>query len=167
MDVFAVELWGNEDVTKLIGGPFTNTEVLERMHLEIRNMAECGVQYWPMFDKALDSFVGCCGLRPRGEPGVYELGFHLVPSAWGKGYAPEAAKCICDYAFSSLSVVSLFAGHNPANVNSKSVLLKLGFTFTHEEFYAPTGLLHPCYILPKPEVSHEDSVQTTEDPLDS
>jgi RimJ/RimL family protein N-acetyltransferase len=164
MEALAMQLWGNEDVTKLIGGPFSNSKVLERMHSEMRNQAESGVQYWPIFDKASGAFVGCCGLRPR-ESGVYELGFHLVPTAWGKGYALEAAQCVCQYAFTSLSVVSLFAGHNPANLNSRNVLLKLGFTFTHEEFYAPTGLQHPCYILHKP--CHEDSAQTTNSAADS
>ena len=27
------------------------------------------------------------------------------------------------------------------------MLSKLGFSFTHEEFYQPTGLMHPSYIL--------------------
>jgi RimJ/RimL family protein N-acetyltransferase len=150
MENLAVQLWGNEDVTKLIGGPFSPSRVHERLKSEIRNYDLFKVQYWPIFIQVDATFVGCCGLRPRGDPGVYELGFHLVPSAWGKGFAQEAARCICQYAFQSISAVSLFAGHNPGNLNSKKVLEKLGFTFTHEEFYEPTGLQHPCYILRNP-----------------
>jgi RimJ/RimL family protein N-acetyltransferase len=130
--------------------------VHERLHSEIHNYDKYGVQYWPIFNKADDAFVGCCGLRPR-EPKLCELGFHLVPSAWGKGYALEAAHCICQYAFQSLSAESLFAGHNPGNLNSQKVLEKLGFAFTHEEFYEPTGLQHPCYILRNPELTGHNS----------
>ena len=52
-----------------------------------------------------------------------------------------------EYAFSTLGVKGLFAGHNPANEASRRVLEKLGFRYTHDEFYAPTGLNHPSYIL--------------------
>jgi len=52
-----------------------------------------------------------------------------------------------EYAFSTLGVKGLFAGHNPANEASRRVLEKLGFRYTHDEFYPPTGLNHPSYIL--------------------
>jgi len=44
----------------------------------------------------------------------------------------------------------LFAGHHPENHASRRILSKLGFRLTHEEFYPPTGLLHPSYLLPRP-----------------
>nr|NIV34793.1 hypothetical protein [Anaerolineae bacterium] len=39
------------------------------------------------------------------------------------------------------------AGHNPKNTASQHLLGKLGFRYTHEELYEPTGLMHPCYGL--------------------
>ena len=59
----------------------------------------------------------------------------------------EAAKKVIEYAFSNLQVKGLFAGHNPKNEKSRNLLNKLGFKFTHKEYYAPTGLMHPSYIL--------------------
>jgi RimJ/RimL family protein N-acetyltransferase len=51
------------------------------------------------------------------------------------------------YAFERLEVTGLFAGHNPKNKASRHMLGKLGFRYTHDELYGPTGLEHPCYLL--------------------
>jgi hypothetical protein len=46
------------------------------------------------------------------------------------------------FAFGTLGAQALFAGHHPANLASRHVLTKLGFQFSHEGFYRPTGLKH-------------------------
>ena len=78
---------------------------------------------------------------------IFEIGFHLCSPYWGHGYATEAARTVIDYAFEKLQVKGLFAGHNPGNALSKNTLMKLGFQYIHDEYYRPTGLLHPSYIL--------------------
>lgn len=35
----------------------------------------------------------------------------------------------------------------PATTRRSKLLTKLGFTHTHDEFYPPTGLMHPSYRL--------------------
>ena len=59
---------------------------------------------------------------------------------WGQGLAQEAGRAVIEFAFETLGVKGLFAGHHPANDASRRLIEKLGFHFTHEEFYAPTGL---------------------------
>ncbi len=144
--VFARSLWGDPEVTKYIcaTGVFSEEEVVKRLALEIENDRKYRIQYWPVFDLESGELVGCCGLRPRTE-GVYEIGFHLRPAFWGKGYASEAAEVVIRYAFDTLKANALFAGHNPKNVASKHRLLSLGFTYIGDEYYAPTGLYHPSY----------------------
>ncbi|PLZ35868.1 GNAT family N-acetyltransferase, partial [Fischerella thermalis WC542] len=39
----------------------------------------------------------------------YEIGWHLKKSAWGKGYATEAAKAILDYGFNTLKLPVIYA----------------------------------------------------------
>jgi RimJ/RimL family protein N-acetyltransferase len=144
----ALGLWGDPEVTALIGGPFTSDTVRERLTKEIAQMREHRVQYWPFF--LLDSklHVGCAGLRPyRAERRVYEFGVHLRRAFWGQGLAREAAHAIIAYAFDTLHAEALFAGHHPANEASRQLLLKLGFIYSHEELYPPTGLMHPSYLL--------------------
>lgn len=46
-----------------------------------------------------------------------------------------------------MRVTALFAGHNPKNILSARLLKKLGFTYTHNEYYPPTELYHPSYLM--------------------
>jgi RimJ/RimL family protein N-acetyltransferase len=142
-------LWGDPRVTSLIGGPFNSEQIRERLLKEIDCQANYGVQYWPIFLLAGGHPAGCAGLRPYRQAGpVYELGFHLRPECWGRGLAQEAGRAVIRFAFEALGAVELFAGHHPANVVSRHVLEKLGFVYTHDEYYPPTGLNHPSYLLP-------------------
>jgi [ribosomal protein S5]-alanine N-acetyltransferase len=144
-------LWGDIQVTSFIGGPFSETQIRERLAREIASMDVHAVQYWPLFLLDGGDFVGCCGLRPHcPEKRFYELGFHLCPPHWGKGLAIESANAVIAYAFDSLNVRQLFAGHHPENLASRKVLEKLRFQFTHEELYPPTGKMHRCYLLESP-----------------
>lgn len=146
----AMELWGDADVTGLIGGPFTREMVRDRLNREIAQRRECGLQYWPVFLLDSDQHIGCAGLRPyRSERKVYEFGVHLRHIFWGQGLAKEASLAVIDYAFGELGSEALFAGHHAENEASKRLLLRLGFAYTHDEFYSPTRLMHPSYLLPK------------------
>ena len=145
-------LWGDFRVTRLIGGPFSEEQIRERLLREITFMEVQQVQYWPVFLLADGSFAGCCGLRPyKPVERIYELGFHFLPAHWGQGFAQESSRAVIAYARDSLEAHRLFAGHHPENLASRRVLEKLGFRFTHEELYAPTGKMHPSYILELPE----------------
>jgi len=147
----ALALWQDPEVTRFISGPLSADAVRDRLVREMESMAAYGVQYWPIFLRATDEHAGCAGLRPyKLKDRIYELGFHLRPAYWGKGLASEAARAVIAYAFETLRVSALFAGHHPANQVSRHVLEKLGFRFTHEEIYPPTGLLHPSYLLARP-----------------
>ncbi len=146
----AVGLWGDPEVTRLIDarGALSPEQVRQRLSDEIASQRQHGVQYWPIFLLGAGEHVGCCGLRRR-EPteGMFELGVHLRPAHWGRGLAFEAASGAIAHAFSALAATSLFAGHNPKNLDSRRLLQKLGFQWTHDEYYAPTGLQHPSYLL--------------------
>lgn len=148
----AYSLWGDEEVTKYIDsrGKLSYEQVKERLLNEIELNNKYNVQYWPIYNLTTNEFIGCCGLKPyKIDEGIYEIGFHIRKDYWGKGYAFEAATAVIDYAFNILKVDSLFAGHNPNNLGSKKILYKLGFTYTHDEYYQGTGLYHPSYILKK------------------
>ncbi len=146
----ALGLWGDPAVTRFIDarGKLTKEQVRERLSREIALQQQFGIQYWPVFLLEDNSHVGCCGLRPHGESKhMPELGFHIRSAYWGRGFATEAARAVAAYAFGTLGVKALFAGHNPKNVVSRRVLERLGFRYTHDELYPPTGLMHPSYLL--------------------
>ena len=144
----AIALWGDPQVTSLLGGPFSQEQTKERLTREIATMKDFGMQYWPIFWLESNGFVGCCGVRPyKPEAQILELGFHLRPAYWHKGLALEASRAIIQFAFTALGAKALFAGHHPSNVASQRVLEKLGFRYTHDEIYPPTGLMNPSYLL--------------------
>ena len=148
----AIGLWGDGEVTKLIGGPFSRAQVEERLRREIANLHAQGVQYWPVFFLSTGEHLGCCGLRPyQPDERIFEIGFHIRHTHWGRGYASEAARAVMGYAFGEFGAAGLFAGHNPANEASRHLLQKLGFCYTHDEYYPPTGLHHPSYMLSREE----------------
>jgi RimJ/RimL family protein N-acetyltransferase len=135
-------------VTALIGGPFDENKVRARLEMELDNQRQHGFQYWPIFLHEGREHAGCCGLRPyRPEDKVLEMGFQLRPEHWGKGLASEAAAAVVDYAFERAGVLALSAGHHPENRASQRVLEKIGFRYTHDELYPPTGLQHRSYLL--------------------
>jgi RimJ/RimL family protein N-acetyltransferase len=149
-EAIAFELWGDPLVIRYIDAreKLSIDEVRQRLAREIAGVRDFGVQYWPIFLRSTDAHVGCCGLRPYDlSRNIYELGFHIRSSLWGQGFATEAALRVMAYAFTELDVSALFAGHNPHNTVSRHLLQKLGFRFTHDEYYEPTGLYHPSYML--------------------
>ena len=146
----AYGLWGDFEVTKLFDarGPLSKEQVKDKLVQELATLSAHEIQYWPVFLLESGEHIGCAGLRPYDiAKGIFEIGFHIRSNHWQKGYATEAARAVIDYAFTCLNVKALFAGHNPKNLSSRRLLLKLGFHYTHDEFYEPTGLDHPSYLL--------------------
>ncbi|HEX3894340.1 MAG TPA: GNAT family N-acetyltransferase [Terracidiphilus sp.] len=144
----ALGLWGDAEVSAWLSGPLSPAAIQARLDLEIRRQQEVGVQYWPIFLVRNGDHVGCAGLRPKAE-NLLELGYYLKPAYWGAGFATEAATAVVEYAFVTLGAASLFAGHHPANRASQRVLEKLGFERAGEEFYEPSGVIEPTYLLAK------------------
>jgi [ribosomal protein S5]-alanine N-acetyltransferase len=86
--------------------------------------------------------------QPANE--IHELGFHLRSKFWGQGLALEAARAVIDFAFEKIGAKGLSAGHHPGNANSKKVLEKLGFRYTHDEFFPALRMSIPYYLLERP-----------------
>lgn len=119
-----------------------------RLRLEIDRQTAFGFQYWPIFDRSTGDFAGCAGLRPWfGEPRIYEMGVHMARPYWGRRMGEEAARAVIRHAFEVLGADALTAGHHPDNANSRSLLRRLGFVFTHESPWGPLGIQHCFYRL--------------------
>ncbi|MER7583632.1 GNAT family N-acetyltransferase [Kitasatospora sp. NPDC097691] len=93
-------------------------------------------------------FVGFVGLDDIEETdpvdGV-EIGWRLARSAWGHGYATEAARAVLGHAFDNLGLPEVLAITTAANHRSQSVMCRLGMTHDPAEDFddpaAPEGLL--------------------------
>jgi RimJ/RimL family protein N-acetyltransferase len=62
----------------------------------------------------------------NGEP---ELDYILSPSVWGRGFASEAVKAVLSTLFTLTGVKRVLASTRPANIASRRVLEKCGFTY--------------------------------------
>jgi RimJ/RimL family protein N-acetyltransferase len=72
--------------------------------------------------------IGGVGLARDGAD--MELGYWIVPSCWGLGFATEAARAVVDIARDALRIDRLVSGHFVDNPASGRVLEKLGFVRT-------------------------------------
>jgi len=92
--------------------------------------------------------VGWVSLVPLAGTDSIQLAYRLQRTAWGRGYASEAAKQLCEYAWRELEVAELVAVVWPDNRASVRVLEKLGFTLrARERHYGRETIV---YALPRP-----------------
>ena len=103
--------------------------LIERMEA---HFGACGFGFWALEERATGAFAGFLGLNrpafdPPGGPCV-EIGWRLVRSRWGKGYATEAARAVLAHAFGTLDLDEVAAFTVPANARSLEVMQRLGMT---------------------------------------
>jgi RimJ/RimL family protein N-acetyltransferase len=72
--------------------------------------------------------VGQCGILAQVVDDIPELevGYHILPQYWGKGYAPEAAKFFINYAFENNLADSIISVIDVGNIKSQRVAEKNG-----------------------------------------
>ena len=74
-----------------------------------------------------DTPIGICGLLQRESLPQPDLGFALLPTFHGQGYAREAADAILQHAYLILRETRVAAIVNPDNLSSIKLLDQLGF----------------------------------------
>lgn len=85
-----------------------------------------------IYEKTSGSFIGIIGLKmDHGNNLQAEIGFLLMPTYYGVGYATEAVVAIQQYA-ATLGIQSVIARVTKGNGASARVLEKCGFTLQRE-----------------------------------
>ncbi|UPM43065.1 GNAT family N-acetyltransferase [Halocatena salina] len=89
--------------------------------------------------------VGSISLKPPNEvDGVVEIGYMVVPEQWGNGYATDAVKLLCGYAFDERRLNKVYARAYAGNPGSHRVLEKAGFT--QEGRFRQEGFVEGEYV---------------------
>jgi len=93
----------------------------------LKNYDEFGFGLWAMELKADRRFIGDCGLTYQDVGGRKELeiGYHLLESERGKGYATEAARHCLDFGFSRTPCDSICSIVRPSNHASCAVAMRI------------------------------------------
>ncbi len=125
-----------------------------------REIAERGYGFWAVEVPGVTPFAGFVGISQPGfkahfTPNV-EIGWRLAWDHWGQGYATEAARAVVAFAFGTLQLPALVSYTVPANVRSRWVMEKLGFTRNGDDDFDHPSLedghpmrRHVLYRLPR------------------
>lgn len=129
------ELNADPEVTRYTGDPVKDLDhaqqILEQVILPQYVLYNHG--RWAVHIKPNLEFIGWCGLKARPERNEIDLGYRLLKSAWGKGYATEAAWASLNYGFEKLHLPRIVGRAMPQNTASIRVLEKCGMKFIGEE----------------------------------
>jgi RimJ/RimL family protein N-acetyltransferase len=143
-----VEIWGDPEVMRHMGGPRDHEKVRQALEGELRTNSSDLLGFCSVVEKASGRLIGDCGLTKKEVDGrdEVELVYLFAADSWGKGYATEAASAMRDYALGSLRLRRLIALVDPENVASARVAEKVGMHF-EKEVIRPGGAQRRVYAL--------------------
>ena len=119
---------GNGQTEKSIDSQHKNLTKATKRYQKLNN----GSGFWALVEKqSREIIVGAILLKQLPDKNHqtsedYEVGWHLRRTAWGKGYATEAARGIIKYGFNVLNLLRIYSVVHPENYASVRVTQKLG-----------------------------------------
>lgn len=131
------ELTHRPEVMRHIGARVTLTgEQTEQEHAaKLAHWHEHGFGAWAAARRDTNEWIGYAVLQhPRPDvvelqPSEVEIGWLLLPFAWGQGYATEAARALIKEGFQRLELDRIVARYQPANTASGLIMEKIGMRF--------------------------------------
>ncbi len=132
LDEYAAMMAEPEVVRFFSHGPLSRPDAWRSMASFLGHEQLRGWTNHAVVDKASGRLLGRCGLwRPEGWPGT-EVGWMLARSAWGHGYATEAAAAWRDWAFAHLELDQLVSIIHRDNTASIRVAQRIGHRYLHD-----------------------------------
>jgi ribosomal-protein-alanine N-acetyltransferase len=144
LDAFT-SLNADPEVAEWIGGVKTREETATWLNWRMEAYTRQGYGHLAVLDRKTRSVLGRCGLAHWEIEGDSELeiGYALVRSAWGRGFATEAGRAVRDYAVTALGQTRLIALVAYGNERSARVAERLGMTHERDaEFHGKTHRLY-------------------------
>ncbi|WP_369776575.1 GNAT family N-acetyltransferase [Streptomyces sp. R33] len=112
-----------------------------------------GFGWWALEARETGEFIGRVGLDEVGEDMPFagvDIGWRLARSAWGHGYATEAALACLAFGFEALGLPQVVASTTVNNLRSQAVMRRIGMSRdTADDFEdpsAPKGPLRQCVL---------------------
>lgn len=124
-----VRLDGDRRVMRFVGGGRAHTRdetlaIYPRAMRYSRLYADLGI--WRASRRDTGDFIGWFSLKYAGKSSDIEIGYRLVPEAWGVGYATEGAAALRDYGFDDVGLSRIIGVTHPGNRASQRVLARIG-----------------------------------------
>jgi RimJ/RimL family protein N-acetyltransferase len=131
LDGFAV-FSADERAARFLGGVQPRPVAWRGMATMAGSWALMGFAMFSVIERSSGQWIGRIGpWAPEGWPGT-EVGWGLLPSAWGKGYATEAATACTDWAFDALGWSEVIHTIAADNAPSKAVAARLGSRYLRQ-----------------------------------
>jgi RimJ/RimL family protein N-acetyltransferase len=132
------ELWGDPEAMRFVRpdrAKLSLGDVRERLEQTLLR-ARDGWGFWALEELEGGAVVGGAGLFPLAWEGPeIELGYHVVPSRWGRGYATEVGAALLDAAWRETELDEVVAVAFEDNRASTRVMEKLGMTYDGPVLY--------------------------------
>jgi RimJ/RimL family protein N-acetyltransferase len=111
-----------------VSGPKPIDDAVEDLGNWIRSRRPGRPERWAVTAKEDGTFLGFCGFSHHAVGGnwEWELGYRLLPSAWGRGFATEAAAACRDWLFANTTIDRFVLMIDPSNEASARVAEKIG-----------------------------------------
>jgi RimJ/RimL family protein N-acetyltransferase len=121
----------------------------------LRRTREMWEQYgfgpWAALEKGSGRWIGRIGLNLLDDwPGAdkWEVGFELVPAAWGQGYATEGARRTIRFAWNETPLMRIISVTVPDHLASRRVMEKAGMSLQGELAFRETTVV--WYAIDRP-----------------
>ncbi|MEW2588309.1 GNAT family N-acetyltransferase [Streptomyces virginiae] len=112
-----------------------------------------GWGWWAVEVLDTGEFIGFTGLDPVDEDMPFtgvEVGWRLARSAWGHGFATEAALAAVAFGFDTLALPEVLAVTTATNLRSQAVMRRIGMTRDpaddFDDLTVPDGPLRPSVV---------------------
>ena len=112
--------------------PFTREQMQGWLQRNLDHQNEFGYGLFSVLLKESDELIGDCGLEYREDMNAAELGYDFRSDVWNQGYATEAARAVCDYAFDVLHLPQLISLIRVGNLASRRVAERVGLSLAEE-----------------------------------
>ena len=125
LDGFA-EMMADAEAMRFLGGVKPRAEAWRGMATLVGSFVIRGYAMFSVIDRATGEWLGRVGpWFPEAWPGT-EVGWGLKRSAWGQGYALEAAEASIDFAFETLGWDEVIHTIDPGNTPSQALAKRVG-----------------------------------------
>ena len=139
-------MFTDEQIMEYAGGTVAKEKIIEEMEMWTRRGGNGCIGVWCICDRTTGESFGSTALTPlpidkddtdweqviedQLPDGEVEIGYFLKWTAWGRGYATEAADRLLRFAFEDSPLEEVVAVTDPGNRRSRRVLEKIGFLST-------------------------------------
>jgi RimJ/RimL family protein N-acetyltransferase len=131
--------------------PFDRGAVADWIEWARRSYRENGFGLWAVIRRSDGRFIGDCGpmLQPVEDRLIPEVGYHIVPTEQGRGYATEAARACIAWVFENTRFDVVCSLVDPENAPSRAVAMKI-HSDMREFVWAKSGKVMCLYRTERP-----------------